>query len=336
MQLSRGSPQFGGGYRLSDPTTTTTTIAPPLSPTEHITEPYVIPFSTTLILAVTLLFVTILSGLVPIALIEHLKKKGRDPSKRGWLSYLSCFSGGVFLATCFLGVVPHVDRLFFELQHEWQFTVGFPIPQAIICVGFFLVYATEELIGALFTFERVPLNEQDETNMFKLADENEKLTPPEDHRSVLRALTFAVAISFHSILEGFALGVQDTSGGLISLFLSLLIHKAVEAFSVGIQLSKAGSHAQLRILISTIVIYGLMTPIGSILGAFLQMGGKSLQKDWAMLVLESLAGGTFIYVTFVEIVAHEKQNHFNNFKQLICIGFGFLLICAMTAIFGEA
>ena len=57
----------------------------------------------------------------------------------------------------------------------------------------------------------------------------------------LKSLTFAVAISFHSLLEGFALGVQDTYTGIMALFLSLLLHKCIEAFSVGLQVSKGNA-----------------------------------------------------------------------------------------------
>jgi zinc transporter ZupT len=93
---------------------------------------------------------------------------------------------------------------------------------------------------------------------------------------VLKSLTFAFAMSFHSILEGFALGVQvshflcetvtfivfqESSAGIMTLFVSLIIHKGIEAFSVGLQVSRANSKRML-IVILTIIVYALMTPVG--------------------------------------------------------------------------
>ncbi|KAK6012711.1 hypothetical protein OSTOST_22116, partial [Ostertagia ostertagi] len=88
--------------------------------------------------------------------------------------------------------------------------------------------------------------------------------------SLLKSLTFAVAMSFHSILEGFALGVQNTTARIVTLFISLILHKGVEAFSVGLQISKGNSN-KLKAVIATILIYALMTPLGSGLGTLLQV-----------------------------------------------------------------
>lgn len=74
----------------------------------------------------------------------------------------------------------------------------------------------------------------------------------------------------------------------MTLFISLILHKGVEAFSVGLQISKGNSnkvrrsscqaaahvHAvliQLKAVVATIIIYALMTPIGSGLGTLLQV-----------------------------------------------------------------
>ena len=59
--------------------------------------------------------------------------------------------------------------------------------------------------------------------------------------TLLKSLTFAVAMSFHSVLEGFALGVQNNIRSIFTLFISLLLHKGIEAFSVGLQVSRGNS-----------------------------------------------------------------------------------------------
>uniref|UniRef100_A0A0K0CWJ9 Zinc transporter ZIP1 n=1 Tax=Angiostrongylus cantonensis TaxID=6313 RepID=A0A0K0CWJ9_ANGCA len=151
--------------------------------------------------------------------------------------------------------------------------------------------------------------------------------------SLLKSLTFAIAMSFHSILEGFALGVQNTTARIVTLFISLILHKGVEAFSVGLQISKGNSHKVT--VVTTIIIYALMTPLGSGLGTLLQLSNISrLHKDGAVLTLESLAAGTFIYVTFLEVLAQEKDNEHNSLKQLLAIFIGFAIIAALQIAFG--
>ncbi|CAP20715.2 Protein CBG24005 [Caenorhabditis briggsae] len=156
----------------------------------------------------------------------------------------------------------------------------------------------------------------------------------DEKSNILKSLTFAVAMSFHSLLEGFALGVQDTTGRIYALFFSLLLHKSVEAFSVGLQISMANSN-KIKTVLATILIYSLMAPMGSIIGSVLQNSETNIYKDCAILLLESLAAGTFIYVTFIEIMASEKSNDFNHLKQLLWIIIGFALVTLMQIFFGH-
>lgn len=53
-----------------------------------------------------------------------------------------------------------------------------------------------------------------------------------------------------------------------------------------------------------------------------------------VLILESLAAGTFIYVTFLEVLAQEKDNEHNSLIQLLAIFIGFAAIASIQLIFG--
>jgi zinc transporter 1/2/3 len=143
---------------------------------------------------------------------------------------------------------------------------------------------------------------------------------------VLKSITFAVAMSLHSILEGFALGVQDDSTGILTLFISLIIHKGIEAFSVGLQITRQNSKKTCMV-VSTILVYAIMTPVGAMLGLLLlQLEIDPVVKEGAVVVLEGLAGGTFIYVTFFEVLAQERANDHSNLVQLMAIFTGFAVI----------
>nr|CAD2150125.1 unnamed protein product [Meloidogyne enterolobii] len=147
--------------------------------------------------------------------------------------------------------------------------------------------------------------------------------------SLLKSITFAVAMSFHSILEGFALGVQNNQKGIMTLFISLIIHKGIEAFSVGLQITRSNAKRMI-IVVLTIGIYALMTPFGSMVGVLLtNLNIDEVLKDGIVIVLESFAGGTFIYVTFFEVLSQERANEFSNLVQLCAIVFGFLVVSVL-------
>ncbi|CAL2052673.1 unnamed protein product [Caenorhabditis brenneri] len=274
-------------------------------------------------------------------LITIIKKKGKDHTDSGWLSYLSCFSGGVFMATCFLDVVPHLNQNYDKLVVDHKVDYPVPLNQVFICCGFFTVYFIEEMTAKVFGSDghghshggplSVDKKKENVTNL--VVEEASPWVVSDEKRNLLKSFTFAIAMSFHSLFEGFALGVQETDSAIYTLFFSLLLHKSIEAFSVGLQISRSNSEKRL-IVISTILIYALITPFGSVLGAILQSsGGESFGKEFLIVFLESLAAGTFVYVTFLEVLAAEKGNRFNSLKQLAAIIAGFLVILLLQITF---
>lgn len=54
----------------------------------------------------------------------------------------------------------------------------------------------------------------------------------------------------------------------MTLFISLMIHKGIEAFGVGLQITKVNSN-RVGMVVLTIIVYALMTPIGSCLGVLI-------------------------------------------------------------------
>ena len=53
------------------------------------------------------------------------------------------------------------------------------------------------------------------------------------NHSAFRAVLLIVALTFHSLFEGLAIGLQKDLGELMSIFIAVVVHKAVMAFSLG-------------------------------------------------------------------------------------------------------
>lgn len=334
------------------------------------------PFLLKAILSAIMFSVTSLAGIAAIMLRRKLNRWAEVENRRiEWiLTLLSCFAGGVFMGTCFLDIFPHINEHYAHFRKEANWSTEFPLPEFIVCCGFFLVYLLEELILKVFaptekrkkcrTISRIGNNDGKDSSLSICSKPDCVMNSIKNHNEIdiqqvtqtlrhcnscldmlthevvidkylnedskttdlLKSLTFAFAISFHSVLEGFALGVQDNSAGILTLFISLIIHKSIEAFSVGLQINKSGNNS-LIIVGSLILAYALMTPIGSITGDFItNLEIAELPKEGIIIGLESLAAGTFIYVTFLEVLAQERANDHSNLLQLAAIFIGFLVI----------
>ncbi|KAL1230379.1 Zinc transporter ZIP3 [Trichinella spiralis] len=206
-------------------------------------------------LKITFLFllfvVTLLAGIFPVKLLQILRKQvTSDKKRRRWpsitLCSLSCFNGGVFLATCFLHLLPEVREDLLVIKRLFNWDSDYPLAELISCLGFFLVFFIEEMVTFCLSRRRAKRMAQEENVVVQQNEENPSrniasdrrdyqvvemltVTNSETHRhptgSVeedpllcvglklhphnheVRSLTFLVALSVHSLIEGFALGL---------------------------------------------------------------------------------------------------------------------------------
>ncbi|KAK5973664.1 Zinc transporter ZIP2, partial [Trichostrongylus colubriformis] len=180
----------------------------------------------------------------------------------------------------------------------------------------------------IFTALAVAEPERCETNCERINEDPPILmkSSPHAHSHGVRSITFVLALSIHSVIEGVALGVGDNASETTALFLSLLVHKLIVAFSVGLQLARTHAH-QLQWVVASVFTLALMSPLGAIIGMAVQTAAEnSFGKDVAITILQGLAVGTFLYVTFFEVLLHERDNEHPNLLKLLLMLFGFSLI----------
>ena len=90
---------------------------------------------------------------------------------------------------------------------------------------------------------------------------------------------------------------------LFQVYIALLIHKSVIAFSIGIQL--VDGRLQRKVSIMCMSIFSSMTPIGVILGLLVLGSFDTGVKLFMSGILSAIATGTFLFVTFFEVLPHE-------------------------------
>jgi zinc transporter 1/2/3 len=144
----------------------------------------------------------------------------------------------------------------------------------------------------------------------------------------LRAFILLLALSLHTVFEGMALGLQPSSSLLWMLTGAICLHKAVIAFTMGMQFTEKLADKSRVVLF--LVLFAFMAPIGVGIGTLVGALGSpdSLATMIANVALQGLATGTFVYVTFFEVLQKEVgQNH--SVLKVFAIMVGYAAIAVM-------
>lgn len=184
------------------------------------------------------------------------------------------------------------------------------------------------------------LNEDITSSLSKSAIEQNVHDEPHTHEisfhqdlsshSILRSLLLIFALSLHSIFEGLAIGLQSTTENVIKIFLAVLIHKCIIALTLGLNLT----HSKLNksSIIKGNIFFSLTSPIGIIIGVVVVDFVTGLPMLITSSVLQGLAAGTFLYVTFFEVLPHELNSNENRMIKMICLLLGFSLVSVLLIV----
>lgn len=105
----------------------------------------------------------------------------------------------------------------------------------------------------------------------------------------------------HAIFEGVALGLTNEISSTLNIMLALSLHKPAAAMSLGISVTKNFSDPNDRAKgMMLLLIFAFATPIGIMIGIFLSGTNVILE-----VIMNSIAGGTFIYIAASEVIVEE-------------------------------
>ncbi|XP_054710551.1 zinc transporter ZIP1-like [Uloborus diversus] len=317
---------------------------------------------------ILLLVGTFFFGTLPIFVKKYLFAcdcvgatcKNSCKARKGKLitAFLIYFGGGVLLGTCLLHLLPE-SREGFEEHHGNSSVVEeadddhhehFPLPEFIVCCGFFAVYLFEEIVHfflgghthvptetkAIRSFSRssscaspdARLSISDHHKLpttMKVEPANNSEVGLTEKFSVAALLTVA-ALSFHSLFEGFAVGLRPDAVSTWVVFAAISVHKYVIAFVVGLEvLADGGKNIQVYVYMT---VFSLMSPLGMGIAMITQSNVED-SNPLTVSVLNAIATGTLLYVTFFEILQREENKDISTWIQLIATASGFALMCIM-------
>jgi len=146
---------------------------------------------------------------------------------------------------------------------------------------------------------------------------------PNSH-SPIRSFIMLAALSLHSVFEGLAVGLQTTTETVLGIFGALILHKCIIAFSIGLNLvqSQLGFWAIVR----SNAIFCIASPLGILLGILIDQSNDKKATNLTSGILQGLACGTFLYVTFFEVLPHEFNKPKDRVLKLLFVLLGFIFV----------
>ncbi|KAK8787867.1 hypothetical protein V5799_022356 [Amblyomma americanum] len=307
---------------------------------------------------------------LPVSL-SHRIRHVRDPRRRRVyetaVSLVSCFGGGVFIATCLLHLLPEARTQYNKgILDHWGTVPDFPFIEFLCIVGLLIVLVIEQVTlfwkeahsraspasdaSTLFGWDAPVANygsvEQSASNgdshEHDVTDDHGEEDEDMDERAIqsmhgdpnshssLRSVVLVLSLSLHSVFEGVAIGLQPSVQLLLQILAAVSIHKSILAFTLGLNLA----HSRLGrcgIVVSGLA-FSVMAPLGMVFAIVLIQEDS---REAALLngILQGLACGTFLYVTFFEVLPHEMSHTRNRLFKVLCIVLGVGVVTALLLCF---
>ncbi len=244
---------------------------------------------------------------------------------------------------------------------DWSALERYPIAEIAVCTGFFIVYLLEVLAERLMkqndaanyplNLRTIPCNTEPNKTQPLLRTEDSRGPNyrshgdhfPEEHAqglalsaeeqksvtAAIRGFLLVAALSFHSIFEGMAIGLQPTQSDVWFLFTAVIVHELAIMFCIGMEMLAS----KLRVLLYVIymVELGLITSVGVGVGILVTeyVHDPSATHLLVIAILQGVAAGTLLYVTFFEILERERHKPGNGLEKLFAILAGFLALTAL-------
>jgi len=296
-------------------------------------------------------------GVIPFLAVKTILKNEVEADRI--LSLGSTLAGGIFLGGGFIHLLPEAIKLFEKTGIDFKV----PMAELLAVGGFLLVFLVEKVIflkdkswnQGNVTPKNLRHKTKEDTNqsapesnggeIVELEDtekeekqELEEHSGSHDHHFVMDPNSSSplpyllmVVLSIHSVIAGFALGVQNNLDYVYAIFFAILSHKWVESFALGVSLVK--NKVPRPMLIKCIILYSFMVPAGIVVGLILSFVVTGRASDIIQAFVGGIASGTFIYIALVDVLLVEFSSARDKWWKYLLTLFGFTVITLSVLLF---
>ncbi|CAL9061711.1 unnamed protein product [Musa banksii] len=212
------------------------------------------------------------------------------------------FAGGVFLGTSLMHFLADASSTFMDRTSN-----PYPFAFMLASTGYLLTMLGDCII---VTLTRGGTKEEKvEAERGGDSDGHRNEDDPHLHPSFLRTTSFGdtllliLALCFHSVFEGIAIGVSDTKSSAWRNLWTISLHKIFAAIAMGIALLRMLPKRPFLTTMAYSLAFAISSPVGVGIGIAIDATTEGSTADWIYCISMGLACGVFIYVAVNHLIA---------------------------------
>ncbi|KAG2310960.1 hypothetical protein Bca4012_025458 [Brassica carinata] len=223
------------------------------------------------------------------------------------------FSGGIFLATALIHFLSDANETFRGLKHR-----EYPYAFMLAVGGYCLTMLAD--VAVSFVAAGNKNNNQngasgagesrvDDAVEVKEEGRRENGSGVDVNQTILRTSGFGdtalliVALCFHSVFEGIAIGVSDSKSDAWRNLWTISLHKIFAAVAMGIALLKLIPKRPFFLTVVYSFAFGISSPLGVGIGIGINATSQGAAGDWTYAISMSIACGVFMYVAIHHLIS---------------------------------
>ncbi|CAA6669391.1 unnamed protein product [Spirodela intermedia] len=191
------------------------------------------------------------------------------------------FAGGVFLGTALMHFLPDANETIADLT-----TKTYPFVYMLAAAGYLLTMLGDSVI--IYVIER---------------NKSEAKVEPREDELRGDTILLILALCFHSVFEGIAIGIADTTGDAWRNLWTISLHKIFAAVAMGIALLRMLPKRPLVITMVYSLAFAVSSPIGVGIGIAIDATTQGRVADWIFCISMGLACGVFLYVAINHLIS---------------------------------
>lgn len=284
--------------------------------------------------------VAVIGLCIPLCLYRREGSPGNDTRLGVILSTLNSLSAGVFLSAGLMHLL--VDAI--ENHELEELSVEFWGSESLhaislCCIGFVVLVGIEQLAHGCLeqstsrdegsysghahgdALAKQLLGSEKTGDDIPIGAESVQSATGGNGTPLLAACLVSLALSFHSVIEGLALGAQTDTDHALGILVAVLGHKALESCALGNMLldaTQTATRCKRLAAFAYLGVFSLLTPAGIAIAWMLTHEHDRRRLDeghehdhgsvWTA-VFSGLGAGTFLYISAVELIPREMHLH---------------------------
>ncbi|XP_022716755.1 zinc transporter 11-like [Durio zibethinus] len=234
---------------------------------------------------------------------------------QGFLVMGTQFAGGVFLGTAMIHFLSDANETFEDLK-----TKQYPFAFMLACAGYLLTMVADCMVSYVCGRGNTSSNNNGDLELqgAEQSKSNPHRNPPVGNGINIAcaqpsSLTYVssfgdsvlliVALCFHSVFEGIAIGVAETEANALNALWTISLHKIFAAIAMGIALLRMIPDRPLLSCIAYAFAFAISSPVGVAIGIIIDATTQGAVADWIFAISMGLACGVFIYVSINHLLS---------------------------------